>query len=187
MPYSNDLLEAFLLFIRKDSRPTLFFTMGSIKGEAQEIFAKRLYAICKKHNYKFVIGSGWGKIGQESQEDDIFVLDSIVPHNLILKHCTALIHHGGSGTAHNAVRSGRPQMALPKFVDQYYWAERIRVLGIGPGGINQKKISDTALEEKVLDLMTNETYAKNAGALGEKLRAEDGVKNAVTAINQVFS
>ncbi|GMO37388.1 MAG: glycosyltransferase [Termitinemataceae bacterium] len=180
LPYEKPSLEKFLDFIRKDGRPTLFFTTGSIKGPAQSGFAVKLLAICKKHNYKFVFGASWVKIGNEFEgQDDVFVLDSIIPHSLVFEHCTAIIHHGGSGTTHSATRSGKPQLVMPIIIDQFYWAQQIRKAMLGPAGANSKKISNKALEAKVEDLMTNPVYAKNAAVMGEKLRAVNGVQQTI--------
>jgi UDP:flavonoid glycosyltransferase YjiC (YdhE family) len=185
LPYDKALLEKFIAFTEKDSRPIIFFTAGSIKGAVQTRFVRRLFAVCQKHHYRLVIGSGWAKLGETmapANGDDLFILDSVIPHNFVFERCTALMHHGGSGTTHNAVRSGKPQMVVPLMTDQFYWGERTRVLGLGPGTVNLKQVNSKKLEVKILDLMTNTHYAKNAVALGERLRAEDGVKNTVKYI-----
>jgi UDP:flavonoid glycosyltransferase YjiC (YdhE family) len=184
MTYEKPLLEKFLEFIRKDARPVLFFTTGSIKGPAQDHFANELYAICKNHGYKFVIGAGWGNLGAKLRDEDIFLLDSVIPHALVFEHCTALIHHGGSGTTHSAVRSGKPQLVVPLIIDQFYWAAQINSLSLGPSSINLKKIRGKKLEKKVLDLMTNPIYVKNAAATGEKFRAINGIQSTVEYIEK---
>ncbi|GMO59122.1 MAG: glycosyltransferase [Treponemataceae bacterium] len=180
LSYEKETHARFLEFIHKDARPALFFTTGSIKGDAQNDFAQALYTICCKRGYKFVIGSGWGNIGAQLRAgDDVFVLDSVVPHALVFEHCAALIHHGGSGTTHSASRSGKPQLVVPLIIDQFYWRERVVSLGLGPGGVSLKKTRGAKLENAVVDVMTNPAYAKNAATLGEKLRSEDGVQLTV--------
>jgi UDP:flavonoid glycosyltransferase YjiC (YdhE family) len=186
LPYNQVLFDKFLAFTGKDSRPTLFFTAGSIKGSVQKKFVKRLYKICEKLNYKLVIGSGWAKLGETLQGENLFVLDSIIPHNLIFPHCTALMHHGGSGTTHNAARAGKPQMIVPLMIDQFYWGKRSHALGLGPGAVNVRRISNIRLEAKVRDLMANTHYKKNALNIGEKLHTEDGVKNIIKFIEDVI-
>lgn len=44
---------------------------------------------------------------------------------------TPIVHHGGAGTTVAAARAGVPQLVIPMFSDQFYWASRIRKLGIG--------------------------------------------------------
>ena len=184
MAYEKDMLKRFLEFIHKDARPALFFTTGSIKGEAQNKFAKALCAICTKHNYKFVVGAGWGNLGEELNAENVFILDSVIPHALVFEHCRGFVHHGGSGTAHSATRSGKPQIVVPLIIDQFYWAKRVASLGLGPHGVSLKKTRGKKLENAILDLMTNESYAARAAALGEAMRAVNGVQETVRYIEE---
>ncbi|MDR2803984.1 MAG: glycosyltransferase, partial [Treponema sp.] len=91
-------------------------------------------------------------------------------------------HHGGIGTTHSAARSGKPQMIQPLFLDQWYWAEQTRRLGAGPGKIDMKRCGGARFEQKVLDLLNNEGYARDAAMLGEKIRGENGLENACLQI-----
>ena len=43
----------------------------------------------------------------------------------------AIIHHGGIGTAAQAVRAGIPQFLAPVFFDQFDNAARLETLGVG--------------------------------------------------------
>jgi UDP:flavonoid glycosyltransferase YjiC (YdhE family) len=183
LPYDDAVLQRFLQFVRKDDKPTVFFSLGSINGPLHKKLAEWLLAICQKHNYKLVVGSGWWRLGDSlEQKDDFFLLDSVVPHKLVMPQCTATIHHGGSGTTHSASRSGKPQMVIPHVIDQHYWARRTKLLGLGPGGLNIKKLTPEKLEAQVLDLTTNASYQKNAAAFGEKIRAENGLETAACYI-----
>ncbi|MDR2660409.1 MAG: glycosyltransferase [Spirochaetaceae bacterium] len=178
MPYDETVYRNFINFVKKDSKKTIFFTIGSCNNNEHESFAGKIFAIVKKHGYKLAIGSGWCKLGATlPPHEDLFLLDALIPHTLVLPHCSGIIHHGGVGTTHSAARSGKPQMIQPLLLDQWYWAEQTRKLGAGPGKIDIKRGGER-LEEKVLALVNNEDYAEKAAALGEKLRAEQGLENA---------
>jgi vancomycin aglycone glucosyltransferase len=43
----------------------------------------------------------------------------------------AVVHHGGAGTTTTATRAGAPQVVVPQWADQPYWASRVADLGIG--------------------------------------------------------
>jgi UDP:flavonoid glycosyltransferase YjiC (YdhE family) len=187
IPYNPDLLEKFTAFANKDSRPVLFFTTGSIKGKAQENFTYRLHRICKKRNYKLLIGSGWANLGGDLEAENVFVLNSFIPHHIVFAYCTALLHHGGSGTTHSAAYAGKPQMVAPLLADQFYWGERTRVLGLGPGVISLKRIGGRSLEDKIIDLMTNKKYMENAIFTAKKLREENGMENTLKFIKTLES
>jgi UDP:flavonoid glycosyltransferase YjiC (YdhE family) len=115
----------------------------------------------------------------------LFLLDTAIPHTLIFPHCDAIIHHGGSGTTHSAARAGKPQMAAPLLLDQFYWGGRISELQVGPKSVNLGKISENRLRERVLDLMTNPLYRKNAAGLAEKIRSEKGLAGMADYIERV--
>ncbi|MDR1148597.1 MAG: glycosyltransferase [Spirochaetaceae bacterium] len=182
MPYNKSIYQNFLEFIQKDGKKAVFFTLGSCKNNEHERFAEKLFAIIKTHGYKLIIGSGWCRLGSTLPlHDDLFLLDSVVPHNLVFPHCSAIIHHGGVGTTHNAARFGKPQMIQPLLLDQWYWAEQTRKLGAGPGKVDMKR-GGSDLEKKVLDLVNAEKYAQKAAGLGEKIRAERGLENACAQI-----
>ncbi|TWI72278.1 UDP:flavonoid glycosyltransferase YjiC (YdhE family) [Desulfobotulus alkaliphilus] len=56
---------------------------------------------------------------------------SYLPLSLLLPRATALVHHGGIGTASQAFRAGIPQLIMPMSFDQHDNAERVRRLGAG--------------------------------------------------------
>jgi UDP:flavonoid glycosyltransferase YjiC (YdhE family) len=66
-------------------------------------------------------------------------------------------------------------MVAPLLIDQYYWGGRVSELKVGPKSVKLGKISKNALSRRVLDLMTNPLYKKNAAGLAEKVRSEKGV------------
>jgi UDP:flavonoid glycosyltransferase YjiC (YdhE family) len=185
LPYDEALYQQLTAFIKSDKRPTLFFTMGSITAVVRERICEWLYEICQKHNWKFVVGSGWSGLGKTLHGNgNLFVLEKVIPHKMFLPFCTAIVHHGGSGTTHSSARAGIPQMVAPMIIDQFYWAYRTGVLGLGPGAFKIKTISKQELEAKTFDLMTNSRYKENAKALGEKIRAENGIQRTADYIEK---
>jgi UDP:flavonoid glycosyltransferase YjiC (YdhE family) len=175
--YDQAALKKFQDFVKKDSRPTLFFTLGSCNAKARDAFAERLFDIVCRHNLKLVVGCGWWEVGSHlGKRENLYLLDTAVPHFLIFPSCDGIIHHGGVGTSHSAARSGRPQMIVPLFLDQFYWGYRVNQLGIGPGTVNISRTSPRLLEKMVLDLVNNQSYKKNAAALGEQIRGEQGTE-----------
>jgi UDP:flavonoid glycosyltransferase YjiC (YdhE family) len=137
-----------------------------------------LFDICNQHNYKLLIYAGWWNSGAHlDKRDNLYRIEKPFPHRLFFPQCTAIIHHGGAGTTHSAARSGRPQMVVPLLLDQPYWGKRVKETGIGPGSVNIKKISHKELEQKILDLVNNADYKKNAESMGALIRSENGLHN----------
>ncbi|MDR0569239.1 MAG: glycosyltransferase [Spirochaetaceae bacterium] len=177
MQYDEVSYRKLLDFIQKDKKPAVFFTFGSCTSKNGDTFCEWLCDICAELDYKLIIGANWWKHGAQLQEKThVFLLTTAVPHNLVFPLCGAIIHHGGSGTTHSAGRAGKPQLIVPILLDQFYWGNRVYRLGVGPDSVNLAKISRPALAVKVKDLVTNPEYQKNAAALGEQIRNEQGLK-----------
>lgn len=104
-------------------------------------------------------------------------MQKAIPHHLIFPHCNAVIHHGGSGTTHSVARAGVPQLITPLLLDQPYWAYRVQELGLGPKRVKIAKISESDLERRIIDLVTNPAYKMNAIALSDRMKSENGVRS----------
>ena len=180
LTYNKEDLEKIIDFIKKDNRPTVYFSLGScnINANQRDRFAGLLFDICTEHKYKLLLSAGWWNVGSRLQDrDNLFRIDTVIPHSLIFPHCDAIIHHGGVGTTHSAARSGRPQMIAPILLDQFYWSYRVRELGIGPGSVTIKGISKKRLEQKVVDLMNNPSYKEKALIMRDMIENEKSLKN----------
>jgi UDP:flavonoid glycosyltransferase YjiC (YdhE family) len=87
----------------------------------------------------------------------------------------AIIHHGGSGTTHSALKHACPSLIVPHILDQFYWSRTITGLRLGPEGIPIKKLDEKNFERKLLDLMNNPFYKSNATIISEKMKTESDV------------
>jgi len=92
-----------------------------------------------------------------------------------------IVHHGGSGTTHTAAKAGIPQFILPQTVDQYYWGNRIRKMGLGPTPIIPKKVKQENLDQ-AFECLTNGQFRKNTRMLSDKMKTEDGVEQSIEII-----
>jgi sterol 3beta-glucosyltransferase len=109
----------------------------------------------------------------------LFAIDSIW-HDWLFPQVAAAAHHAGSGTTAAALRCGLPSVTVPHFVsDQPFWARRVHELGAGPAPIPRKRLSAERLAEALRVATSDVSIRERAAALGEKIRAEDGVARAV--------
>ncbi|MFD4175962.1 MULTISPECIES: nucleotide disphospho-sugar-binding domain-containing protein [Streptomyces] len=60
--------------------------------------------------------------------DQVRMIDP-TPLNLLLRHCAAVVHHGGSGTAMTATSFGLPQLVLPQLADQFAHGDQLSAAG----------------------------------------------------------
>lgn len=107
-----------------------------------------------------------------------------VPHAALFGRLDAVVHHGGAGTTHEALRAGVPSMAVPFGVDQPWHARRLHALGVGPAPVGIHQLTADRLATRLDDLVSNDRYRARASRLGERVRNERGPDAAVDALTR---
>ncbi|WP_414756637.1 glycosyltransferase [Anabaena sp. CCY 9910] len=107
-----------------------------------------------------------------------------VPHDWLLPQVSAMIHHGGASTTAATLRAGIPSIVVPFFADQPVWGELLMKLGVSPAPIPYKKVTEDSLAAVIKVMLGDEAMRLKAQELGEKIRAENGVVNAVAAFHR---
>jgi UDP:flavonoid glycosyltransferase YjiC (YdhE family) len=103
---------------------------------------------------------------------------SEVDHHWLFPRTAAVIHHGGAGTTAAALRAGVPQVAVPFFADQPFWAARLRALGVAPPAVPMRRLSADRLGAAVAAALSDTGMRDRATRVGAVLRSEDGVGRA---------
>jgi len=75
---------------------------------------------------------------------------------------------------------------MPLLIDQFYWGERVRSLGLGPEPVKVKSIKADALARRIIDLMENPAYLPAARETGEQVRQERGLEAFVEYIEKRY-
>lgn len=109
-----------------------------------------------------------------------------LPHNWLLPRSAGVVHHGGFGTTSAGLRAGVPALIIPHLVDQSYWGQRVYELGAGPQPIRRARPDAQGLAAALGELVHNTKLRAAAAILGEQIRAERGVDNAVRLIEETF-
>lgn len=122
--------------------------------------------------------------------DERVLTIAAAPFEQLFGRVAATIHHGGAGTSHEALRSGRPTAVVPFGVDQPYHASRLHALGLGPepGRLRASHLDADDLA-RLVDAMTTGPraagYAERARELGEQARDEDGLAATVEVLTEI--
>ena len=124
---------------------------------------------------------GWSDAHSLQLPLNFFVLGD-TPHDWLFPRTSLVIHHGGSGTTHSSARAGVPSIVLPFAADQFFWAERLRELGIAPASPSGQRVSAGSLSRAIDAAGTAETRAR-ASAIGAQMRTEDGLAVAVEKVH----
>jgi sterol 3beta-glucosyltransferase len=129
-----------------------------------------------------VLLKGWAGLGKSDMPEDVYLVES-VPHDWLFPQMSAVVHHGGAGTTAAGLRAGKPSIITPLFGDQPFWGDRVFHLGAGPKPVRQRELTVDRLAAAIRQTEKEETR-QAAAHLGELIRAEDGVANAVAAFNR---
>ncbi len=152
----------------------LFLTFGSMTNPNPEEKTRVILDILEKHNIPAIINTAsGGLIKPLKYNTKLFHFVKQVPYGWIFPKIYAVIHHGGSGTTHTAIKHGCATMIIPHMIDQYAWNDIVSDLGIGPVGIAISKIKSKNLEPKILDLFLNQSYKIKARKISKKIKEEN--------------
>ena len=128
--------------------------------------------------------AGLGPAPTASANTETTITVGHTPHPWLFPRLAAVVHHGGAGTAGAAFRAGVPQVVVPFFGDQTFWAERAAGLGAAPPPFSLRKLTARRLAEALEMAVHNPAMRIAAQALGERIRQEDGVARAVEFISR---
>lgn len=123
---------------------------------------------------------GWSGIDSASLPDNFHVIGD-TPHNWLFPRTSLVIHHGGSGTTHSAAHAGVPSVIVPFAGDQFFWADRLRHLGVAGKAVTGRRPQASALAQGIAYAQRDDVRDR-ARALGERMKSEDGLADAVAAI-----
>jgi len=105
-----------------------------------------------------------------------------IPFDWLFDHISCVIHHCGLGTTAEVLKAGLPSIPVPHMIDQFAWADRIHSLGVATDPIPRKELTVEKLSKAITEALENSRMKENAKKLGQKIRKEKGLKNAVMAI-----
>lgn len=126
-----------------------------------------------------IVLSGWSGIENRSSRDVLYI--EATPHDWLLPRCKMVVHHGGAGTTSAGLRAGIPNVIVPFTADQPFWGSRVYTIGVGPRPILVKNLSTEKLVHAIVGA-ENASICKHAEAIGQRIRGEDGVGQAVALI-----
>jgi UDP:flavonoid glycosyltransferase YjiC (YdhE family) len=110
-----------------------------------------------------------------------------LPFDTLLPHCSAIAHQGGIGTLFAAARAGTPQLVLPCMLDQYYWAERVRELGLGRSEKGPGALAEASFAKRLIDLSGDGAAREAAQAFSAMLSSREREAEMRSRIGELFA
>ncbi|MEA3440698.1 MAG: glycosyltransferase [Chloroflexota bacterium] len=177
-----------LLSFLESGDPPVLISLGAMSlGDGDALESANLFVDAIQQADVRAIIQGWeAGIKQLTLSPNIYATGSL-PHSWLLPRCAGVVHHGGFGTTAAGLRAGKPALVIPHIVDQFYWGQQVHDMGAGPQPIRRAKLDTNELVASLDDLVRNEKLHATASILGEKIRSENGIENAVRLINETFA
>lgn len=172
----DSALEGFL----SSGPPPVYFGFGSMRGKDPAAITRIVIDAIRLSGNRAVLATGWGGLAAEDSSDTFHVITT-APHDWLFKHCAAVVHHGGAGTTHQCLRSGKPMLICPVFADQPFWGKRIAALGAGPKPIKMKDLTTSKLTKALAELQLP-GYRTVAESIGNAIRLEGGAAQAADVV-----
>jgi sterol 3beta-glucosyltransferase len=166
--------------------PPVCIGFGSMIGRNLEQVTRIVIEAVRESGCRAVLLSGWAGIGNSELGDRIYRLEA-APHEWLYPRAAAAVHHGGAGSTAASLHAGLPTVIVPHLGDQSFWAQRVYGLGAGPKPILRTKLTASVLAAAIVAVTTNSDMKRRALDLGARIRAEDGLGEAVRIIEQYLA
>ena len=163
--------------------PPVYVGFGSMVTSRPEETAEMVVQALARTGQRGVLSAGWGGLKAEDLPESVFMIGS-VPFDWLFPRMAAVVHHGGAGTTSMGLRAGIPSIITPFMGDQPFWGQRVHELGVGPKPIPRKRLTVDRLAESIRIAVSDVAMREQATRLGQRIRAEDGIAQAVAVIEQ---
>jgi len=172
-------LESFL----NAGPPPVYIGFGSMPNLNPAVWTGMILEALDMTGKRGLLAIGGGAMARGDPSASAFFLDH-APHDRLLPHASAAIHHGGAGTTAASLRAGLPTQIVPFFGDQLFWGRRVAALGAGPAPMDRKALNADGLA-KALTAMDSEPMRARAAEMSVALGKDRGVETAIKFLEGV--
>ncbi len=161
----------------------LLITFGSMTNPEPENKTTMVLSALEALQIPAIINTAGGGL----QKPDGFKTSSIhfvkgIPYDWIFPKTYAVVHHGGSGTTHMALKYGCASMIVPHIIDQYLWNTIGDKKGVGPKGPSITALKERTLRPLLEDLWQNPEYKAAAAQVASGMAKEDFEEELVRTV-----
>jgi MGT family glycosyltransferase len=166
---------------RPSGSALIYLSLGSL-GSADVGLMQRLVDVLAGTPHRFIVSKG-------PQHEHIELAANMVgaqtvPQTRVVPQVDLVITHGGNNTTTECLHFGKPMVLLPLFWDQYDNAQRMDELGFGIR-LPTYAFADGELTGAIDKLLADTALRNRLAALGERIRARDGLRCGADVIEAV--
>jgi rhamnosyltransferase subunit B len=170
-------------FLGDDADPPLVFTLGSSAVHAPGRFYREAVRAARRLGRRAVLLAGDAAASMAHGGDILAV--SWADHSALFPRAAAIVHQAGAGTLHQALRAGRPQLAVPHGFDQPDNAHRAARLGVARV-VKPRRFRSRRVAGELGHLLEDPAYADRARAAAAVVAAEPGANGAAEEVERVL-
>lgn len=164
--------------------PPVVLGFGSMAHEDPQKLTELLLDAVRQAGCRAIIQQGWSGLGRRDVPEHVRVI-GFAPHSWLFPRAACVVHHAATGTTAAAFRAGVPSVCVPHAYEHPLNAEIAHELGVAGPPIFYSQLSATRLADAIRHTLATPRYAQAAAELGERIRAEQGVRAARIMIEQL--
>jgi rhamnosyltransferase subunit B len=170
--------EAFL----NESNAPLVFTAGSAASTQDKFFAQSIGAARRLDARALLVTNFPQQLPRELPRG--VRAFGYLPFSAVLPRAALIVHHGGIGTLAQAIKSGIPQLIVPKSHDQFDNAWRIEQLGLGRS-IPQGRYRAAAAAQALRALLDDRSTSQVAREYSRRIDSASALARACELIESL--
>ena len=178
-PPEEEPLDARLEEFLNQGPPPIYVGYGSQRFAARNWLTNLTMRAVSLAGCRAILHSG---VGVATSAAKNILLVEHAPHRTLFRRVALVVHHGGAGTFAASVRCSTPQVIIPHYADQFYWAYRARRLGIGPRPLMNPLVTPGRLARAIRTVLATDHFRRNAERLAAEVAGRDGLVHAVETI-----
>lgn len=105
-----------------------------------------------------------------------------LPHDEVFAGAACIVHPGGAGTTHRAVRAGVPSLPIPLYPSDTFWAERAFRVQLTSTRLHVDTISVSTVSDALAHTITDVVYRYNSRTLAMQMAQEQGLENLLHVV-----
>lgn len=175
-------LEAFLSGAEDDSDPPVVFAPGSGNRQAARFFAAAADA-CHRLGRRGLLLTPYSEQLPSRLPGGVRHAP-YAPFSAVLPRSAALVHHGGIGTAAQALAAGTPQLVMPMAFDQPDNAIRLSRLGVART-LSPGRFSGPRVARRLEALLGSDAVARRAAHIARRFEGIDPIARTCDLIEAV--
>jgi rhamnosyltransferase subunit B len=164
--------------------PPLVFSHSSAVLDAQQFFTTSI-AVARTLGCRAVLLTPHTEQVPQPLPEGVRLFP-FVPHSVLLPRAAAVVHHGGIGTAFQALAAGIPQLIVPIFLDQPDNGHRLTRLGVArtirPSAYRAREVT-----RKLDYLLTAGEVRERCRTFAVRCRIGDPAENVCAALERLFA